>query len=361
MGLAKGALKVLLKEAARRPYSGRVLTLGRQDIYFTYDVLRDTARACGVPLAIPEQIVLNHKREAAAQGFISDHSLFEVLGFSESGSMDYSDYEGASYVFDLNDSNLPDHLAEAFDVIVDGGTLEHVFHVPNALNNIFKMLKTGGRVIHILPVANYVDHGFYMFSPTLFWEFYQANKFEINTTQVFRHTQRPDLDPWEVCDYLPGCLDPVSFGGLDDGMYSLICVATKQADSTGQAVPQQGKWLADWLAKGGRAAGGLEARPPITAGPDAGATRTETPAAAVAAPSAAATNGLTVSIGPSRIGRIKEMIKGTPWLYRLLLPPVRWIRSWRPSQSQPPPAPALEPASEPLPKKGLGLKVVDRY
>ena len=62
-------------------------------------------------------------------------------------------------------------------MIIDGGTMEHIFHIPNVLNNIYRMLRVGGRIIHISPSSNYVDHGFYSFSPTLFYDFYQTNKF----------------------------------------------------------------------------------------------------------------------------------------------------------------------------------------
>lgn len=83
MGIAKGALKILLKEASQRPFSGRVLTLGRQDIYFSYDLLRKTAGEFGVELSDIGEITLHHKPELAAAGYISDDVLFKSLGFCE--------------------------------------------------------------------------------------------------------------------------------------------------------------------------------------------------------------------------------------------------------------------------------------
>src|SRR5207249_3920994 len=98
-------------------------------------------------------------------------TFFKALGFSEVAAMDYSDFESARYIHDLNSSEPPEHLLENFDVIIDGGTIEHVFHIPNVLNSIHKMLRPHGRTIHMSPSSNHIDHGFYMFSPTLFWDF----------------------------------------------------------------------------------------------------------------------------------------------------------------------------------------------
>ncbi len=243
MGIAKGAAKVLLKEASRRSFEGRVITLGRQNIWFSYESLQKMAMEFGVELSDPGDITLSHKPELAARGYISDNSFWRSLGFSESKALDFSDYESADYIFDLNSNEIPQHLFEAFDVIIDGGTIEHVFHIPNALNNIHKMLRLDGRIIHLSPSSNHIDHGFYMFSPTLFEDVYEANKFEINNLQVFRYTPRHNIDPWEISNYQPGCLKPVSFGGLDDRMYGIICIVTKTKDSTGNIVPQQGVFV----------------------------------------------------------------------------------------------------------------------
>jgi SAM-dependent methyltransferase len=163
-----------------------------------------------------------------------------MLGFSSIHSIDVSNYEGAAEIFDLNSASVPTHLAGAFDFIVDGGTIEHVFHLPNVLNNIYRMLKVGGRILHVAPSSNHVDHGFYMFSPTLFVDYYTVNRFELNCVQVFRYTQQHASDSWELSDYVPGCLDPISFGGLDDSLYGVAVVATKREESTGNAIPIQG-------------------------------------------------------------------------------------------------------------------------
>jgi hypothetical protein len=51
----------------------------------------------------------------------------------------------------------------------DGGTLEHIFNYPAALKNCMEMVKPGGHLILETPGNNYFGHGFYQFSPELFF------------------------------------------------------------------------------------------------------------------------------------------------------------------------------------------------
>jgi len=310
MGIAKGAAKIILKEVSRRPFAGRLLTLGRLDIWFSYDLLQKMAKEFGVKLSTPDKITLAQKSEFAAKGYISDGCFFKSLGFSEVKALDFSDYESACCIFDLNNDKVPEYWLEAFDVIYDGGTIEHVFHIPNVLNNIYKMLRQGGRIFHFSPASNYIDHGFYMFSPTLFYDFYKTNKFEINNFQIFRHTPRHEVEPWQISDYTPGCLNPVSFGGLDDGMYGVICIATKTRNSTGDKVPQQSIYINMWNAI------------------DKPSGQEETSKISIA--------------DHSKLRPIKDAIKRFPLLCRILR---RLVRFMQPRKQH----------------KGLGLKVVARY
>ena len=78
-------------------------------------------------------------------------TLFRRLGFTEFESIDISAYEGCTLQLDLNSSTVPELIKDEFDFVYNGGTLEHVFHLPNALGNVFDMLKVGGAVVHCGP------------------------------------------------------------------------------------------------------------------------------------------------------------------------------------------------------------------
>lgn len=307
MGLQPAAASLLLDEARRRPFSGSVATLGRQHVYFTYDMLAERAARARVKLA-PGPITLHREPMLARQGFLSDDSFLATLGFSHCVRIDVSDYEASEEIFDLNADETPLHLVGRFDVVLDTGTLEHVFHVPNALKHLYRLVKPGGRIIHNTPASNHLDHGFWMFSPTLFQDYYAANGFEINAIRLVRFTPRHTSDPWLVYDYTPGYLTgDVMWGGLDDAMYSTFVVVTKTPGSTCDRIPQQGWYLRRW------------GESPDSAGAE-----------------------------PGKAAALLRRVEGS----RLLtLAAKGLIRSWR----------ATEPLRKRIRRKGLGLKPVARY
>ena len=60
-------------------------------------------------------------------------------------------------------------MKQRFSVVHDGGTLEHVFNYLNALRNCMELVKLGGRLFIHAPANNWCGHGFYQFSPELFY------------------------------------------------------------------------------------------------------------------------------------------------------------------------------------------------
>ncbi|MDJ0626946.1 MAG: methyltransferase domain-containing protein [Rhodobacter sp.] len=99
-------------------------------------------------------------------------TLMRKMGFGEIESMDFSDYEGASILHDLNQP-IPDELEGQFAFIFDGGTIEHVFNVPQALENVFRMLKPGGRFVSANGMNGWPGHGIYQFNPELVYTFWR--------------------------------------------------------------------------------------------------------------------------------------------------------------------------------------------
>lgn len=111
---------------------------------------------------------------------IDSYDLFKMFGFREVYALDYSKYEGANIVYDLNTEKLPEELNEKFDFVINGGTLEHVFNQADALRNMSKMVKRGGYIYHLSPLTGWVNHGFFSMSPTLFLDYYTVNGWKIN-------------------------------------------------------------------------------------------------------------------------------------------------------------------------------------
>ena len=172
---------------------------------------------------------------------MGDIELFKFLGFESVSSLDASAYEGADYIHDMN-MPVSRGMREKWDVIFDGGTLEHVFDVKQSLENIHSMLRTNGVIIHVSPSNNHVDHGFYQFSPTLFFDFYSVNAWEILEAFLFEYHRDHDKVPWKWYKYKPGVLDSISFGGLNSSLFGCWFVAKKSAESRSDVVPQQGTY-----------------------------------------------------------------------------------------------------------------------
>lgn len=152
MGLNISGARFLLGEKSRGVEFGCTLTLGRQGIYMSERSYASFLETLGV--------------NSTVSRYADD--FFRGLGADPMIPMDASDYEGAGIVHDMNEL-VNDEYHSAFDTVVDGGTLEHVFHFPNAIRNCMEMVKTGGQLILMTPWHNYPGHGFFEFSPELIY------------------------------------------------------------------------------------------------------------------------------------------------------------------------------------------------
>jgi hypothetical protein len=239
MGISLGALPLFIREGHRRPFKGSILTLGKQDVEFTIDDLYSHAERAELQIDrdLPEQLSI--KPGLVEKSFLSDEFFFKTLGFNQVKAVDVNSFEGAEILHDLNIEPSPSDGHELFDFVFDGGTLEHIYHIPNAMKCIFSWLRVKGRVLHLSPSSNTVDHGFYSFSPTFFYDYYSANNFEINYQVLIKFQKNPNDNLWCYRDYTPGCLDQLGIGGLDADVYFTSIIATKLENSTCNRIPQQ--------------------------------------------------------------------------------------------------------------------------
>ena len=121
---------------------------------------------------------------------------------------------------------------------MNGGTLEHVFHVPNALANLNAMLKPSGAILHVLPCNNWVDHGFYQFSPTLMFDYYAALQFEVLESAIMIFNPRVRSGHyWEIRPAPYGVFGTGLAGALDDKTYLHVVVVRRGSASFERVVP----------------------------------------------------------------------------------------------------------------------------
>jgi hypothetical protein len=88
------------------------------------------------------------------------------------------DFHGTSKALKL-DLNCPIDLKRQFHVVNNCGTLEHIFNVGQAFKTIHDHTFPGGFMIHQVPFTGWIDHGFYNFNPTFFWDLAFANQYHI--------------------------------------------------------------------------------------------------------------------------------------------------------------------------------------
>jgi SAM-dependent methyltransferase len=157
--------KFLIECRAAGVSFARTITLGHQALVLSPGERRSLFKSLGNATA-EDQAVL------AKGGGYAD-GLFEMLGAEEMISIDASPYEGASLVHDMNDPLPADHIGQ-FDLVFDGGTLEHIFNFPCALRNCMELVRPGGHLILHTPTNNWSGHGFYQFSPEVFFRAFSA-------------------------------------------------------------------------------------------------------------------------------------------------------------------------------------------
>lgn len=105
--------------------------------------------------------------------------LLRLLGARRVESLDASSFERATVIHDLNQP-IPNGLKGAFSCVLDGGSLEHVFNFPQAIQNCMSMISPGGHFLGITAGNNFLGHGFYQFSPELFYRvFCEENGFAV--------------------------------------------------------------------------------------------------------------------------------------------------------------------------------------
>lgn len=156
-----------LRYAKQQRDFDQTLTIGRQALHVAESTVRDVFGLSS-----------EYKNDKYCEYLLRDQ-----FGASQVDSIDFSGYEGASIIHDMN-FPLPEHLRGRYDTVIDGGCLEHIYNVPQALLNCSEFCMPGAQILHMLPASNCCGHGFWQFSPELFFSLY-SNKNGYNDTEVF--------------------------------------------------------------------------------------------------------------------------------------------------------------------------------
>ncbi|MFQ5896858.1 MAG: hypothetical protein ACE5JN_01230 [Candidatus Methylomirabilia bacterium] len=192
MGLTVTTLRLIIRSVAELERRESVLTYGIQDVYATYDELKRAFHGMRQPYEevgksdrkLSSSRLFQERPFARNRGNVDASVLFRMLGFARYASLDLLDLDGPPTIrHDLNNP-IPRDWEATQDLVVDAGTIEHIFDIKTALCNTARLVRERGMVIHASPVLWY-DHGFYGINPTLLVDFYSANGFRILDTTCF--------------------------------------------------------------------------------------------------------------------------------------------------------------------------------
>ncbi len=180
MGISKNGLRFLIIAKKTGVDFSKTAMIGRQTIRMPFAhfkaVINDEA-SINISESNLKHIYDHHYAEP----------LFELLGAREVHSFDFSDYEKATHTHDFN-KPISDDFKNKYSLVIDGGSLEHIFNFPVAVQNCMEMVKVDGHFIGMTPSNNYLGHGFYQFSPELFYRILNdENGFEVQKMLMYEN------------------------------------------------------------------------------------------------------------------------------------------------------------------------------
>jgi hypothetical protein len=242
MGITASTAALLARAKQDGARFDQTATVGRQSLALSNADLAKLARRLNIPE--PDWNAF------AADGYCED--LFRhFFGARQITSFDASDYQNASVVHDLN-RPIPPEYTKAFDALVDGGTIEHIFDIKQVLSNYMTLVRVGGDVFICTTANNLCGHGFYQFSPEFFYRvFNEANGFRIESVCMIE-------TPFHLVEKSPRqrvfkVADPASVGKrmviVTDKPVSIYVQARRIADRPLFAeLPYQSDYRTKWTA-----------------------------------------------------------------------------------------------------------------
>jgi SAM-dependent methyltransferase len=239
MGIDVNGIRLLLLAKRLGANFKDVATIGRQGLHLTPQQLQKECADFDVSCDGKNNETFDYRYS---------ESLFSLLGAQTTQSIDNSDYEKATIIHDMNNP-LPAELKGKFSAVVDAGTLEHVFNYPVAVKNCMELLKNGGFFIQITPANNFMGHGFYQFSPELFFSvFAHENGFELIKLLICEIYE--DSQWYEVSRPKGGNQGRVTL--INHQPTYLMCIARRVDDKCEpfKTTPQQSDYVEAWYMSG---------------------------------------------------------------------------------------------------------------
>ena len=230
-----------LRKAGLLPARPSVLELGESEWYGDIPP-QDLAGLIDRVATEPERRQALHARLRDILAGKSPHRSWDLAKLFYTAILDYReivaiDFHGtpAAKRIDLNE---PLDLGQRFELVIDGGTAEHVFNVFQFFKTCHELTQPRGLMLHNNPFRGWLEHGFYNFNPTFYWDLAAANGYEI-VMLVYNET-----DPLRVVQLMTReKIVEMARGGELGANAMLYAVYRKPASDSPFAAPAQAHYI----------------------------------------------------------------------------------------------------------------------
>jgi hypothetical protein len=134
-------------------------------------------------------------------------------------------------VLDLNFDPTPKEHKNAYDMVTNHGTSEHILNQYNVFKMMHELAKPGGVFVHAVPFTVHLEHGFFNYQPNFFEALARYNGYQTLGIWV-----GPD---WQVASFIPW--DPIllDYLALSSKTTHLLVVAQRKMHDREFCVPFQ--------------------------------------------------------------------------------------------------------------------------
>jgi hypothetical protein len=186
MGINRLDLELILR-LRRDGYirdNARVIELGAQQLARVAIESKDILRELGERFGTKGELCLPTSEAAPVYEWSEEkldpaapraRAMWVWLGFSYAAI----DIDGSpeSIPLDLNFDDVPKSQKNAYDLVTNYGTTEHVANQMNAFKIAHDLAAEGGVMIHHLPCQGNLNHGLINYSPKFFWKLARSNDY----------------------------------------------------------------------------------------------------------------------------------------------------------------------------------------
>lgn len=96
--------------------------------------------------------------------------------------------------------------------------------------------------MHNMPVSGSVNHGFYQFCPTLVFDYYEVNNWDIHYSAIASFQDTETSSPVYLTDWIPG-ISTDQYHPINNHLESFLCIVKKTPSSRNDVIPQQGYYM----------------------------------------------------------------------------------------------------------------------